>query len=222
MKFRFLTSLVIAGCLAGTSAHAQIYMDGVDGKPIRESKYVDVQGTPYLQDEWAKGSIQMKIGKTFTDLMLKYDMVEDAPLFKGKQGESIYFAEFPQAFTITDLKDNHLQQFRSGYKPVKGATAQSYYEVLADGKVQLLKRKVKVLREDKPYGSATTVRKIDENINYFIAKDGQPVNIKKSERAVLEAIGDKNSELEAYIRSNKLNVKNDEDLIKLVAYYNGL
>jgi hypothetical protein len=222
MKYSFLTGILLICCLTKVAAQGGVYLQNVDGRPVFEKKYVDVQGSPYLEEDWAQGAVDLKNGKSFKEVALKYDLVADEVLFKNEKGEAYAFAQPVKAFSLIRPGDKSQRIFRNGYAPVKGGTESSYYEVLADGKVQLLQRKVKKIREDKAYGSATAVRTMEEYTNYFIAKDGVPVNIKKSEKAVLEAIGGDSTALEAYIRSNKLNLKNDGDLVKLLTYYNGL
>lgn len=222
MKYWILSALLLFAGLEKVVAQSGVYLKGVDGRPVFEKSYVDVQGSPYLQDEWTKGSIEFTNGKAYKEVELKYDQVRDVLLFKNEKGEPFEFSQLVKSFSLTDRKDNRQLLFRNGYSPVKGTTAASYFEILADGPVQLLLRKSKKIREDKPYGSATTVRAVEEYVNYYISKNGTPVNIKKNEKAVLEAIGGDSAALEAYIRSNKLNLKNDEDLVKLIVYYNGL
>jgi hypothetical protein len=218
--------LLIAGVLlvsfgrVSAQAGAALLSKGADGNPVFEKSYVDVQGSPYLQEDWAIGNVLLKNGKSYTGVALKYDQVKDVLLFRNEKNETNTFAQPVKSFTITSRKDNSQLSFRNGFTPVKSATENSYYQVLADGKVQLLFRNVKKVRNDKAYNSATTVLTVEEYPGWFIARDGMPVTIKKSEKAVLEAIGGDSAALEAYIRSNKLNVKNDADLVKLITYYN--
>lgn len=222
MKHWFLSGLLLLAGLAKVAAQGGVYLKGVDGRPFFEKSYVDVQGSPYLQDDWAKGNVELKNGISYKNVDLKYDEVQDVLLFKNEKNEPLAFIQAVKSFTITSKQGNEQLLFRNSFSPVKGATAASYYQVLADGAVQFLVRRAKKIREDKAYGSATTVRTIEAYVNYFIAKNGVPVNIKKSEKSVLEAIGGDSAALEAYIKSNKLNLKNEEDITKLVVYYNGL
>lgn len=224
MKRWLLTGFVLIVSLGRLSAQAgaALLSKGADGNPVFEKSYIDVQGSPYLQEEWAIGNVELKNGKSYKGVALKYDQVKDVLLFRNEKNEMNTFAQPVQSFTITNRKDNQPLLFRNGFTPVKNGNENSFYQVLADGKIQLLVRKVKKVREDKAYGSATTVRTIEEYTTYFIAKNGEPVIIKKNEKAVLEALGGNSTALEAYIRSNKLNVKNDEDLVKLIAYVNSL
>ncbi|HEY9257631.1 hypothetical protein [Chitinophaga sp.] len=220
---------LLIGCMLTVSvtrlsaqAGAALLSKGADGNPVFEKSYTDVQGSPYLQEDWAIGSVVLKSDKSYTGVALKYDQVKDELLFRNEKNEMNTFVQPVKSFNINSRKDNSQLVFRNGFAPAKGATESSYYQVLADGKVQLLFRNVKKVRKDKAYNSATTVLTIEEYPNYFIAKNGVPVSIKKNEKAVLEAIGGDSAALTAYIRSNKLNVKNDEDLVKLIVYCNSL
>ena len=42
----------------------------------------------------------------------------------------------------------------------------------------------------------------------------------KNKKELLTVLADKSDELDSYIRSNKLDVKKIEDLVKIVSYYN--
>jgi hypothetical protein len=112
--------------------------------------------------------------------------------------------------------------FRSGYKPADGATLKTFYQVLSDGETPLLKRSFKKVFENKPYGSATTVKVFQDVNAYYLVKDGQPVKVRRDRKAILAALGDYSAELEKFISTNNLALKSDSDLVMLVTYYNSL
>ncbi|MBO9732777.1 MAG: hypothetical protein J7623_29310 [Chitinophaga sp.] len=224
MKSWFLIACLLTVTFTHVYAQngAALLSKGGDGHPVFEKSYIDVQGSPYLQDDWAIGNVDLVNGKAYKGVALKYDQVKDQVLFKNDKDEMNVFTQPVKSFTINNRKDNSTLLYRNGFTPLKNATEASYYQVLADGQTQLLTRIVKKIRDDKAYNSATTVRTIDSYQCYFIAKGNTPVLIKKSDSAVLEALGSNIPALKEYIRKERLNVKNDADLAKLIAYYNTL
>lgn len=57
---------------------------------------------------------------------------------------------------------------------------------------------------------------------YYIGKDGLAASIRKDKKNILEVLGNHQAELESYIKERKLNLKNEDHLIRLFAYYNSL
>ncbi|WP_242920890.1 hypothetical protein [Pontibacter liquoris] len=227
MKCKSLSILFLVlavSTLTSYTCRAQIFLEEVNGRPIRVGQYENVVGSPYLQDEWRKGTVKLANGETYPDVDLKYDQVQDIPLFRNKAGETLEIVQSVAGFTITYLKDGALQEavFRNGYPGIKGASRTSFYEVLAEGKVDLLKRTNKVIREEKAYNSATITKNILPVVTYYIAREEQLVNIKNDRKSILEALADKAPELDAYIKKNKLRLKEDADLAQLINYYNSL
>lgn len=202
-----------------TNAAAQVeLMNDPLGRPMMSKQYTDVQGSPYLFTEWKNGSVKLQSENVFQNIPLRYDQINDELLFKDNVGQELAFAEPVVEFKIEN------KTFRKGYKPVDTTTPASFYEVLADGETQLLKRTSKRIYEDTPYSSATKVRTVSSTETYYLALNGgqQLVKIKKDKKSVLDAMSDKKPELEKYIKDQRLNLKLDADMVKVIAYYNTL
>jgi hypothetical protein len=202
---------------------AQIMQDA-NGRPVLEKKYIDVEGNPYLTDDWLQGTVTLASGESYKDVPLKYDLVRNEPLFRNSKGEAMSFVSPVRKFTLINLpgSEKSVIHFRNGYKPADGGTAETFYQVLADGETPLLKKIFKVVTETKPFNSATTIKTFEQVQVLFIVKDGLPVKLRKDKKVVLEALGDYSAQLEEYIKTNKLNLKSEPGLIALVAYYNSL
>ena len=57
--------------------------------------------------------------------------------------------------------------FKNGYPEGVGITHQSYLRILADGKVQLLKKQSKSIAESKDYTSSITNKRFLEVTKYY-------------------------------------------------------
>ncbi|PTX22215.1 hypothetical protein C8N40_10137 [Pontibacter mucosus] len=206
-------------------ASAQTAIVDVMGKPIQAKQYVDVQGSPYLFDDWKKGNVTLADGTTFEGMALMYDQITDEVIFRNDQGQAQAFLQPVVMFTFSLGEDGVKEakrNFRKGYAPVDGASAGAFYEVLADGDTQLLKRYSKTIFEETPYGTATKVKKFQENTSYYVAKADKLEKVKQDKKSILNALPDKAPALEKYMKENRLNLRNDSDIIKLVDHYNSL
>ena len=77
--------------------------------------------------------------------------------------------------------------------------------------------------ESKSYNSPTVTKKIETEIHYFVqlpSTGKDLISVKRDNKALLAALN--KPELESYVKTNKLNIKKDEDLLKLLNYYSTL
>ncbi len=187
------------------------------GNPVFEKRYTNVKGSPYLHNDWTTGSVKLRSGKTFDGMKLKYDQVEDDLIFLSDGGKEMTFAEPVVEFTIQD------KTFRRGYPAADGASANAFYEVLTEGKMALLKRTSKKVIEEPAYNAATSVKSIRTNENYYLtATNLELTKIKKDKKTILSALSDKQAELESYMKDQRLDLRQEQDVVKLISYYNSL
>ncbi len=185
------------------------YLQDVNGRPILETQYTHVEGSPYLFTDWTQGVVKLKNGTTYKDIPLKYDQVAEELLF-SHNGQALTFVDPVVEFRF---KDGPL--FRSGY-------GTGFYEILSDGGTKLIRRRFKQISESKEYNSASVTKKFLELESLYIVKGGELIKIRKDKKSVLAALGDKAEQLESHIRSEKLNLKNEAAIASLVDYYNTL
>jgi len=195
-----------------------------EGLTVNGDLYKDMNGSPYLFDEWVKGNIQLKDGTIYNNLNLKYDQVRELLIFLADDNTSKRFSAPIKAFTLTNADDKNWPRitFRNGFKAIDGGNEKTYYEVLADGNTQLLKRTAKMIVDERAPGSLILSKQISATTKFYISDSNRIIKIKKDKESILEALNNKQSELETYIKNNNLNLKGDADLVKLIEYYNTL
>jgi hypothetical protein len=183
-------------------------------------KYENVNGSPYLVDNWAKGIVKLSNGQTFKNVDLKYDQVEQQLVFKANGGKLFNFTDTVKEFKVSYLVDNKIEEkyFRSGYIGNKKA----FYEVITDGRIQFLKFTAKVIKNNHGYGESDKVKSLDVTDYYYFYKDDKLIRVKRDDKSVLAAMGDKEGEMEHYVAGNKLNMKKSEDIAKAVMHYNSI
>jgi hypothetical protein len=104
----------------------------------------------------------------------------------------------------------------------------SYFEVLSEGRCKLLIRHdVKIKNNSGPVTYTWAGDGSDSFVKFkqlfYQQEDGVEVMLLKKTRKNLRKIfADKYAEVELYIKNERINVKNENDLIKVFAYYNNL
>lgn len=228
----FLLSLLALICLPHLlKAQAEVFIaDAVSGNPpLKSARYTDVHGSPFFSDNWLDGVVKLADGKLYKDVKLKYDQVLDEVFFLGQNNVTMAFKSPVLEFKIaTASVDGLLSEayFVNGFAPIDGATEKSYYQKLVyekGSKIQLTKRNIKKIYESRVYNSAVTDKTVEPIVSYYISNDNKVLKkIKLDRKSVLAGIGNKQNELEKFAETNKLNLKKEEDVIKLLIYYNSI
>ncbi|MES2275570.1 MAG: hypothetical protein V4592_06085 [Bacteroidota bacterium] len=206
--------LTIALLTGGIAAKAQFYQD-IQGNAIKENKSADTEGSPYLLDNWTAGSATVEKGR-YDNIKLKYDIKNDQLIFAGKDDVPMGFADPVKKFSINN------RNFANGFPAIGAQGKDSYYEVLSDGKVKLLKHYAKHIEENKTYGSAAVTREYTGIETYYVFKDDKMSAIKPDRKNISDLTADKAAQIDTYLKTNKVNFKNDASLGQLFDYYNGL
>jgi hypothetical protein len=219
-----LTAYLFALMLCSLSGYAQITIYDAKGALIPEGNYTNIEGTPYLHSEWLKGMLTLANEKSYNHMRMKYDEVKDKVYVEGANHEMIALVDKVKDFNLEFPVDGTVvnRHFKNGYLNIPGTAADAYFEVLAEGKTSLLKRSSKIIQENKEFNSATITKFFTESIRYYLYTGGRGIQVKKDKKALLAALGNKQTELEAYIKDQKLNLKTDADVVKLIVYYNTL
>lgn len=191
-----------------------------DGAAVMRSEYTALVGNPYFNEDWVDGDVKLKDGSVQSGTPMKYDELQDN-VYTKIGDDPAKFKKPVVEFTITDRsgKPAHFSVFPGNDK----FSDIAYFQVLADGKVKLLRKNAKAVSESKDgIGTAVVTRLVVDNIDYYLLIDGKAVKIKKDKKSVEAALANKQSELDNYIKANNLNLKKDDDLAKLITQYNAL
>ena len=196
----------------------QNFANTTDGSPVSVQKYEQIKGSAYLNEGWSDGIVKLKNGKSYK-AKLKYDQVADELHFENN-GKELLFVNPVSEFKIEFTKDDKQQNFyfRNGFE----ANSEAFYQVLADGEIVLLKKARKVIVDKTPFNSATAVREFEPQNRYYLYRNNKLAPIKSNKKAVLAMLSEKKSQLDTFINREKLDLNDDEDLSKLITYYNSL
>jgi hypothetical protein len=196
-------------------------LSDLQGKPLVESTFSDVTGSPYLLDDWSKGIVEQGSKVSYKNVDLKYNLFKDELFFKNpKDGEMLGFVLPVTGFSLT-LQDK-IEIYRNGFPEIDNFNRKSYYQVLFDGGIKLLFKNHRTMQEVKPYNSPTTEKKFIDNAIYYVFRDNVMTKFKPSKKDFLEMFKSKSAEIADFIKNEKIDFKKHDDLTKVFVFYNTL
>jgi hypothetical protein len=195
---------------------------GING--VEPTLYANINGDPFIFKDFAKGKLIVVNSDEKFDVLIRYDTYANEMHFKVKN--EIYAIIHPEK--VKAIETDSLKFIYSKFSKSPGeesAKDGSYFIVKADGKCKLLIKKSVRIQDAEPtklYVEAKPAKFIPLKDAYYLKlKDENSIKI-RNEKELLTLLADQNQALAIFIKSNKLDVKNIEDLTRIIAYYNQL
>lgn len=186
-----------------------------------DNRVAGVKGSPYLYDDWLSGKVIFMNGQSMENILLNFDLHNKLLEVKMRHVVKVGKPEDIEAVEVS-YGPAEIRRFIpvSIYETEKKEPAEGFAQVLYDGNIQLLKQTALVIY--KP--------------NYRPSHDvgSQDIEIRKKEQlyllegGILKAVkrspdfGKWTKEVKAYSKEHKLRAKNEEDLIRMVRFYDSL
>ena len=193
----------------------QVFLQDASGKYLTSNNYTDIDGNPYFPKEWVEGTVGLKDGKIIAYNALRLNTISGNLEFKFT--DKAYDVINPMnEFTLETLK------FRKGFEPFEKQNAETFYQVLYDGKQKLLCYRLGSIYLDSPYNSATKTKKFQLSETYYLQKaDGKLHELKKNLKFFLILIGDKSMQLEEYCKKENIKLRSWNDAVRILEYSEG-
>lgn len=195
-------------------------------RPLAMSSLPPVEVTDDLQrmfikQQWSPGTVVMKTSGITRQLPLLFDVYSNQ-LYYQQGGQVMEFLDPVQQFTLGLVRKNDSIQllFRSGYPPVQKNTEATFYEVLVDGRYQLLRCKAKTIYLQKDIVPEEE-RSYNKELLYAALPHGKIVPIKKEKNFILEQLPEQATTIKELIDRHKLKIKTEEGLVQLFELLNG-
>jgi len=194
-------------------------------KEISESteSYYDYKGSIYNTINFIKSSvIHEKSGKY--DAELRYNIHTDA--LELKRRNDIAFNIIKSPTTHARLGDDYF--YYCEFKTRDGIRKDGYY-ILVELNENYKIYKRHTLKIIEPKKGATVVTSEVENegkiiklTRYYIEEGGVIIELPMKKKQLLSVLGDEMNKLKAYIKKEKIRLRKEEDLIRLVSRYNAI
>lgn len=179
-----------------------------------------VKGTPYMSEQYAKAKFQTSFGE-FTDVLARYNIYYDQIEFK--EGDSVFAIRPDQVIQRVEI-DN--KTFVVDSYEFRGDIIPGYFQLVEAGKLKLLTKMVITLRErqePKPLQTEGSPARFDRMPDVYYYRIGDMPTIKlKSIQKMIDTLPDHKKEMEQFVKKEKLSAKDQDELARLVRYYNSL
>ena len=181
----------------------------------------DIEGSPYLDDEFIKGSVFTKSKTEFVGVPLRYNVYNDDIEFMAEEDviKALAAPEMTEKIEFGDYKIMYLPFIV--VKKIKNG----YFISLEEGKASLFSKPKVIFQEAKKAGAyvdaepAKFIKKSDE---YYIRIGMEAARPVTSKSDLYDVFPDHKKEIKSFIKDNKVKPHKREKLKKLVQYYNSL
>ncbi|MDX8340080.1 hypothetical protein SLH46_12840 [Draconibacterium sp. IB214405] len=181
----------------------------------------DIEGTPFLNDEFIEGTIYTYQKVQFNDIPLRYNIYNDELEFQtpDKQILALTTPEIVEKAVIGENSCSYIP-YQSGKKMKNG-----FFIVLAEGDVNLYSRPIVLFQKAKEaaaYKEPEPAKFVERPNEYYLRVGMDAAEKIESKKDLVNFFSDHQEEIEAFIKNNKVKMGKEETLISLTKYYNSL
>lgn len=195
-----------------------------EGGPFK-NVYDDVEGSPFFPENYCPAILVLSKGRVYQNIKTKLNLhTHEVIVIDSSHKELV-----TQDGLITDIifrdsaENNYIEhEFRCGYPPIDKNNSFTFYQVLADGQLQLLKLIRKEVVEEKNIQSGEIKKTFKTYEEYYLFSGSKLVKLKKDKDFVTAFMTDRQPEINDYLKRNKVSFKNLPDLKNIIGYYNSL
>lgn len=187
-----------------------------------EAEFNAIKDEAYANPNFLEGSIFQGEKLARSSVPMRYNAFADEIEIKKNPTDKTYGAliKDPDVFV-------KLGQDLYVFIPFQGSNEKGgYFNVLSDGKTyDLYKKTTSIFQEPKK--AETSYRKdtppsFIKSVKYYLVENGTFLEMPSSKSKVLKMMDSKKSEIKSYIKTNRLDLDKEEDLIKIVSYFDSL
>ncbi|MDB5230710.1 MAG: hypothetical protein JWN76_1515 [Chitinophagaceae bacterium] len=224
-KLKFLSafifcSLAIAAQQTAPATNENYFLTDAEGRLLTDKSPYKVEGTNTFPELNCNAIVKTKTGNLYKDIQGRIDLIKNEFIFSVGNKELI--CTLPVEEVLFDGCSNSADPvlFRTGYPSIDQQNAKTYYQVLCEGRISLLKNYKVAWRDDKPFNSGTITRIFTTREILYLYMDGKIFKLEKNRSNLVDILASLNAH--SFIAREKLNLKNESDLVKLVKYCNTL
>jgi hypothetical protein len=180
-----------------------------------------IEGSEYLNDKFVEGEVFTQSSKRFSGIPMRYNAYLDEIEVKLPDGKIYKLSNTSQIIQV-NLNNEVLifSPFIYAREKKNGFLFRLY-----SGKSALYKRNYKIYKGKVPSNGIIEeipAKIVDKPKEYFIKlKDGVPL-LCKTKKDLLEMLRNHLSEIEVFLKRERLKMNNEADLIKVLTYYDSL
>lgn len=176
----------------------------------------------FIKQEWTNGVVYFKSGRPYMEVPLLFDVHNDMLYYK--QGEVIMeFVDTVSQFSmlVPYKKDSLLMIFRRNYPSIQSNTPETFYQILVEGKITLLKCMSKNILLFKDVTSPEERKEDPVQELYFAYMPGNKIEqVWFDAERTIKNMSEYDWMLRDVIKKNKIKLKDEQRLVELFALLN--
>lgn len=207
------------GSTVSNSLRPPMYLHEVFRNPVKPRFHADIMGSPFLHDDWMMATIQLTDDRVFDSIYVKLNAYDNKVHFMDDDGEEMQTSVRVKQITITDINNSWQGAiFRTGYP----GNENQFYQVLQDGKtMQLLKKIFVNVWSTRAVGEEEKKTfQLEQELVFAINKE--LFKQSKSCNILAEVIEKNEEKVRQFVTDNAIKCNKEEDMKKLVVFYNTL
>lgn len=152
-------------------------------RPVNE--YDGVAGSPYLFDDWVKGTVYYKNGRIVSQFKLKLDVCRNFVLMEFK-GQTFAPANASiTSFILYPKNSKDSMVYRKGFPALDNYNNETFYHVMTTGKSSLLHILVRAIVEHKDLLASSSKKFFEDQEHYFLLVNGALIQLVIDDREKL-------------------------------------
>jgi hypothetical protein len=181
----------------------------------------DIQGSPYLNDEFITGTVYTTSKEKYDGVPLRYNIYNDQLEFRVENAP-IQAMAVPEMIEKVEMGNYHMEYipYFDGKK-----VRQGFFIVEEKGEATLYSRpRVNFEHAKKPaaYQDAQPARFVSRPGECYIKVGEEPAKLMAKNKDLEEIFPNHKKELSSFIKSNKVRTNRPETMKELVSFYNSL
>lgn len=208
----------------GARVESTTVIDGVTTHSYSIRSKIPVNGIPFLDRQFSFGILELHNGQKSDEVLLRYNIAKD--IFEILQNNDTLTLNRPDEVKYILLKDKVFV-----YDPVLRKNTErkqnGFFELRINGELSLYIKRNKDLSYDSfasnyQGGSGTKEYYYIDKVTFIGKTSDGKVFLLNSLKNFIINCKKHNAEIKAYVKDQKIKFKKEDDLVKLVDYYNKL
>lgn len=232
MRYRLLMILLLFTSLISAQTNTAVVTSGgrtvgvydnIYGAVIPVIKPDNVDGSPFLSDDWNKGTVVFKKGKRADSLPLKFDIINNKVYFQ-QDSLALEFLEEVSFFRFNYHEGTVLKtaSFKNGYPEEGALNSATFYQVFAEGSsFHLLKHLKRMINEEYVYNGPAKRKYVVQDIWYvYDVKKSQLIQVKPNKAFLQKKLKAESARIDELCNNNKWDLKTTDEMVALFTELN--
>jgi len=187
-----------------------------------EGRYRTIKGSPYLFEDWHPGIVAVQNDSTRVHLPMRYNVYGNEMQFIANQ--DTFAVANPLILDFISIDDRRFEYL--AFNRSNDNSNMAYFEILNEGGFRLLKRfETKIIDGRDPvtpyHPQNDNDRFVLHSSLYLQTPDNpEPIGIPGAKIKWLELAGPNRDKLNVFIKSNRIKINKEKDLLKIIRFLN--